>query len=80
VGPEEGSEVWVRRLVLASSGPSPEEASRLPSLERRPRRVRPARYRTRLPTETHVRDLRWVAIIGISQPADPGRAALYLAD
>ena len=80
VGPEEGSEVWVRRLALASSGPSPEEASRLPSLERHPRRVRPARYRTRLPTATHVRDLRWVAMIGISRTADPGRAALYLAD
>ena len=80
VGPEEGSEAGVRRLALASSGPSPEEASRLPSLERHPRRVRPARYRTCLPTATHVRDLRWVAMIGISRTADPGRAALYLAD
>src|SRR5919109_1299066 len=75
VGPEEGSEVWVRRLALASSGPSPEEASRLPSLERRPRRVRPARDRTCLPTATHDPDLRWVAMTGISQTADPGRAA-----
>ena len=76
VGPEEGSDVWVRRLALASSGPSPEEASRLTSLERHPRRVRPARYRTCLPTATHDPDLHWVAIIGTSQTADPGRAAL----
>src|SRR5437763_2823954 len=64
VGPEEGSEAGVRRLALASSGPSPEEASRLSSLERHPRRVRPARYRTRLPTATHEPDLSLVVMIG----------------
>src|SRR5919202_2083494 len=80
VGPEEGSDVWVRRLALASSGPSPEEASRLLSPERHPRRIRVARYRRCLPTATHIRDLRWVAITGTSRTADPGRAALYLVD